>query len=154
MYPLSIEGWASELWDHPGRTFSKFLLDGIANIFWIGFNKCQPLQPAVANLKCSQPQVISEYLHRETVLNRRWRCPKDCLPKGVHVSPLREIPKKKNPARWHFNVGILAPLGGSVNDGIKSELPSLSHSSIDHLAALVVSEGRGSLLVKADIKEA
>ena len=38
--------------------------------------------------------------------------------------------------------------------GIDSELSSLSYSSIDHLASLVVSEGRGSFLVKADIKEA
>ena len=43
---------------------------------------------------------------------------------------------------------------GSINDGIDSELSSLSYSSIDHLAVLVVSEDRGSLLVTADIKEA
>ena len=42
----------------------------------------------------------------------------------------------------------------SVNDGIDSEVSSLSYASLDHLAALVVSEGRGAFLVKADIKEA
>ena len=35
------------------------------------------------------------------------------------------------------------PQGMSVNDGIDSELSSLSYSSIDQLAALVVSEGKG-----------
>ena len=42
----------------------------------------------------------------------------------------------------------------SIDDGIDSELSSLSYSSVDQLAALVVSEGKGSWLVKADIKEA
>ena len=51
----------------------------------------------------------------------------------------------------HHIVDLSAPQGGSINDGIDSELSSLS---IDHLDALVMSEGRGSLLVKADIKEA
>ena len=38
--------------------------------------------------------------------------------------------------------------------GISSELASLSYASIDHLAALITTEGKGSLLVKTDIKEA
>ena len=42
----------------------------------------------------------------------------------------------------------------SVNDGISSELSSVSYVSLDHLASLVNSVGRGALLVKADIKEA
>ena len=49
---------------------------------------------------------------------------------------------------------LSAPQGMSINDGIDSELSSLSYSSVDQLAALVVSEGKGSWLVKADIKEA
>ena len=49
---------------------------------------------------------------------------------------------------------LSAPQGVSINDGTDSELSSLSYTSIDQLAALVVSEGKGSWLVKADIKEA
>ena len=51
-------------------------------------------------------------------------------------------------------VDLSAPQGASVNDGIDSELSSITCTSIDHLAALVISEGRGSFLVKADIQEA
>ena len=50
-------------------------------------------------------------------------------------------------------VDLSAPQGMNVNDGIDSELSSLSYSSMDHLASLVVSVGKGSLLVKADIQE-
>ena len=42
----------------------------------------------------------------------------------------------------------------SINDGIDTDRSSLSYASVDHLAALVVSTGRGGFLVKADIREA
>ena len=41
-----------------------------------------------------------------------------------------------------------------MNDGIDADRSSLSYASLDHLAALVVSTDRSSLLVKADMKEA
>ena len=41
-----------------------------------------------------------------------------------------------------------------MNDGIDVDGSSLSYASLDHLAALVVSTGRGFLLVKADVKGA
>ena len=68
--------------------------------------------------------------------------------------PSGVIPKKNKPGKWRLIVDISTPQQGSVNNGIDFELSSLSRSSIDHLSALLVSEGRGSLLVKADIKEA
>ena len=43
------------------------------------------------------------------------------------------------------------PHGKSVNDGISSELVSLSYISIDKVAQLVASMGRGTLLAKMDI---
>ena len=70
------------------------------------------------------------------------------------MSPLGVIPKKNKPGKWCLIVDLSAPQGGSINDGIDSNLSSLSYSSIDHLAALIVTEGRGCLLVKVDIKEA
>jgi len=51
-------------------------------------------------------------------------------------------------------VDLSSPEGSSVNEGIDTELAILSYASIDHLAALVAMEGKGSLLVKAIIKEA
>ena len=49
---------------------------------------------------------------------------------------------------------LSSPPGESVNDRISSELSSVSYTSLDHLASLVLLLGRGSLLVKADIQEA
>ena len=52
------------------------------------------------------------------------------------------------PDRPYFTQGL------RINDGISPELSSMSYVSLDHLASLVTSVGRGALLVKADIKEA
>ena len=52
------------------------------------------------------------------------------------------------------NSGPLSPHGKSVNDGISSELASLSYISIDEIARRVASMGRGTLLAKMDIHNA
>ena len=152
--PLSLTDWTLELSDHPDREFSKFILEGIANGFLIGFNRSQQLQPAATNLQRTKPQIVTEYLDREVALNRMWRCPTGYLPKGIHISPIGLIPKKNKPGKWRMIVDLSAPRGMNVNDGIDAELSSLSYATIDQLAALVVSEGKGAFLVKADIQEA
>ena len=83
-----------------------------------------------------------------------WKIPLAILPRGVHISPLGVIPKRNKPGKWRLIVDLLSPQGARVNDGIDADRSSLSYVSLDHLAALVVSTGRGSLLVKADVKEA
>ena len=49
---------------------------------------------------------------------------------------------------------LSSPAGSSINDGISSEWSSLSYVSIDYLLSLGLEAGKGSTLVKADIKEA
>ena len=41
-----------------------------------------------------------------------------------------------------------------MNDGIASEWATVSYATVDHLASVILSLGRGAYLVKADIKEA
>ena len=41
-----------------------------------------------------------------------------------------------------------------MNDGINSEWSYVSYPTVDHLSYLVLSQGKGAFLVKADIKEA
>ena len=62
--------------------------------------------------------------------------------------------KEQKPGKWRLIVDLYSPIKGSVNGGISTELSSLSYTSVDHLAALIVSAGKGSSMVKADIKEA
>ena len=104
-------------------------------------------------MRVEKPEVMSEYLNRELLLNRMWKLPVSVCPRGVHLSPMGIIPKKNKPNKWRLIVDLSSPEGPSINDGIDQECSSLSYTSIDHLSTLVVSEGRGSYMVKADIEE-
>ena len=152
--PLHLEQWIQELSGHPDSSFASYILEGIQRGFRIGFDRSLNLVSASTNLHCSNPDIVSDYLTREVALHRMWRCPTVVVPKGVHLSPLGIIPKKNKPGKWRMIVDLSSPQGASINDGISSEVASLQYTSIDHLAALVVAEGRGSYLVKADIQEA
>ena len=151
--PLNLEQWIRELSDHPDTSFANYILDGIHRGFRIGFDRSRSLVSANSNLHCNNPDIVSDYLAREVALHRMWKCPMGVRPKGVHISPLGLIPKKNKPGKWRMIVDLSSPRGSSINDGISSDVASLQYTSIDNLAALVVSEGKGSYLVKADIQE-
>ena len=73
---------------------------------------------------------------------------------GVQVSPFGVIPKGHSPGKWRLIVDLSSPKGSSVNDGISSDLCSLSYISIDDISRVIASVGRGTLLAKIDIKSA
>jgi len=127
--------------------------------FRIGFDRHCYLVPATFSLKVDNPQIVTEYLSREVALGRMWKVHVNKWQSGLHTSPLGIIPKKNKPGKWRLIVDLSSPSEGSVNGGmgggrISTELSSLSYTSVDHLAALIVSAGRGSYMVRTNIKEA
>ena len=151
--PLSVSQWSRDLCHHPDKAFSSYILQGIEFGFGIGFDRSQALRSAPFNLPSQNSSVISDYLKREISLNRMWKYP-HVSPPGIHFSPIGVIPKKNRPGKWRLIVDLSSPRGFSINDGISSDLSTLSYTSVDHLASLVLSHGKGALLVKADIQEA
>ena len=82
------------------------------------------------------------------------KLPKGVWPSGVHIGPLGAIPKKNKPGKWRLMEDLSSPPGHSINDSISTESSNLLYPSINYLATIIASEGRGSFMVKADIKEA
>ena len=152
--PLIQSQWSALLTDHPDRRFAEYIVSGIQQGFRIGFNRQQQLGTSPGNRPSSVPNIISEYLHREVILGRMVKLPPYFWPKNVHSSPIGIIPKKGKPGKWRLIVDLSSPESFSVNDGISRSLSSLTYCSVDHLSALVLNNGRGALLVKADVKEA
>ena len=150
--PLKLEFWSQELASHPDRYYVAYLLEGIAKGFRIGFNRRCSLYSCSNNMPIKDPAVVSEYLQREVQLGRMHR--HEVKSPKIHLSPLGAIPKKHKPGKWRLIVDLSSPAGASINDGISTEWSSVSYVSIDHLSSLVISTGKGALLVKADIKEA
>lgn len=72
----------------------------------------------------------------------------------VHCSPFGVIPKRNKPGKWRLIVGLSAPKGHSVNDGIDKELASLSYVSVDDVVTSIVQYEQGTLIAKMDILSA
>ena len=152
--PLNIHQWTQQLQSHPDGRFFSYIIQGISSGFRIGFNRSHTVLSAFSNLPTSNDSIIEDYLEREVALSRMWKFPRNYSIPGTHISPLGLVPKKNKPGKWRLIMDLSSPPGESVNDGISSELSSVSYTSLDHLASLVLLLGRGSLLVKADIQEA
>ena len=100
------------------------------------------------------PQVIDEYIKQESKAgNIIGPFPKALAP-NVHINRFGVIPKKHQSAKWRLITYLSYPEDASVNDAIKFELCSLSHITVDEVAAHAISMGRNSLLAKIDIKAA
>ena len=153
--PLIWESWSSELSLHPDRAYVHYILDGIANGFRIGFDRTCPLRLPSSMSLTQNHSIISEYLRRESSLGRM-----QCLliaaasSTSVHLSPVGAIPKRHRPGKWRLIVDLSSPSNASVNDGISPEWSTLRYPTVDHLSTLILQEGKGAFLVKADIKEA
>lgn len=149
--PLVLSQWKQALRNHPDGVFVDYILRGIEHGFRIGFDRQCHLRSATSNMTTRNPEVISDYLEREVSLGRTAQ---QLGGAGIHISPLGVIPKKNKPGKWRLIVDLSSPTGGSVNDGIDPNLSSISYATIDHLCSLILSWGKGALLVKADISEA
>ena len=51
-------------------------------------------------------------------------------------------------------MGLSFPEGGSVNDGINSEICSLNYAKVEDVAAELVKQGHGARMAKLDIRSA
>ncbi len=75
------------------------------------------------------------------------------------VSPLQTVPKANSPDERRIVVDLSFPEGTSVNDGIPKdtflgEPTDLHYPSIDSLADIIRTKGRGALLFKSDLRAA
>lgn len=97
--------------------------------------------------------VVRDYLAKECALGRVLG-PFDpaSLPQ-VHVSRFGVIPKGTS-GQWRLILDLSSPEGHSVNDGIDSDICSLSYVTVDDAAKAILQMGSGGLLTKVDIKSA
>ena len=151
--PLVLASWVSGLAAHPDATFAAYIINGIRVGFRIGYDRRAICRPATTNMPTPHPQIVSDYLEREVRLERMSIVTSPDA-KNLQISPLGLIPKKNRPNKWRLIVDLSSPHGASVNDRIDSEWASVSYTTVDLLAQVVLGAGKGSVLVKADVCEA
>jgi len=74
--------------------------------------------------------------------------------KGVQVSPFGVIPKNHQPGKRRLILDLSSPRGGSMNEGISSQLCSLSYIAVDDVAEIAMQLGQGAKLAKLDLTKA
>ena len=122
---------------HPDREFVAYLVEGMRSGFRIGFNQgLVSLKSAKRNMKSAaeEPAVTDAYLAKE-VAAKRIMGPLGHGTEssgGVHTSRFEVIPKPHQQGKWRLIVDLSHPKGTSVNDGVESELCSLSYASGGH----------------------
>ena len=155
--PLRVEAWRAALRDHPDRALAHYLVSGLQQGFRIGFNYSSKLRSATVNMgSASQhPKVISSYLEKELQLGRMLGpFPSHVSGPPLHFNRIGVVPKGYNTGKWRLITDLSYPSSGSVNDGIDPSLCSLTYSSVDQVADMVVTLGQGALMAKIDIESA
>ena len=103
------------------------------------------------------PQIIQDYLDKECSLGRMLG-PFSVTEMGrlppCHINRFGVIPKGHNTGKWRLITDLSFPPGKSVNEGIDSAVCSLSFTSVEQVAGVAASFGRGALLAKIDIESA
>ena len=157
--PLWVEAWGRALGRHPDTALVCYIIDGLCQGFRIGFNYSSPLRSATTNMESARqhPEIISDYLAKEESLGRMlgpFSKEMSAHIPSLHINRLGVIPKGHNTGKWRLITDLSYPHGQSVNDGIDPSLCSLSYSTVDDVADVVVKLGRGALLSKVDIEAA
>ena len=62
MSPLVLENWSRELSTHLGKIFAQYILRGISQSFWIGFNHSHHLSQPHSAMLTQNPEVIMQSL--------------------------------------------------------------------------------------------
>ncbi len=149
--------WETELADHPDQAFAGYVVDGIKTGFRVGYDHSKNLSCCGTNMVSAlqHPEVVSNYLEQEVLLNRMLVVSPSQLPSiQCHISPFGVIPKRAKPGKWRLIVDLSSPSNASVNDGIDKDMCSVSYITVDEIVDEILSLGQGTLMAKVDIKQA
>ena len=155
--PLAVDQWARALLAHPDRAYARYICEGLQTGFRVGFQRDSPLKSASANMTSAteHPDVIDEYLDKELARGRMLGPFTDTadLP-PLQVNRFGVIPKGHNTGKWRLITDLSFPKGRSVNDGIDPAFCSMAYTTVEEVATLAASLGKGTLMAKVDIESA
>ena len=154
--PVILPRLQSFLMRHPDQAFAQYVYRGFTSGFRIGYDRDRaPLRPSQGNHPSSfaNPAVLRSNINSETSLGRVVGPLPPAWSSAIHCSPLGLVPKS-SPGKWRTIVDLSSPSGASVNDGIDARLCTLTYASLDDAVELITKLGRGSELVKIDLKDA
>ena len=150
----AMTSWETMIAQHPDRQFIAFILRGLREGFWVGFEyqKWGRLKQAKHNMhSCKElPAVVERYLEKECRLGHIVG-PLDCGELSIaHISPFGVIPKKGR-GEVAPNSHLSFPEGHSVNNFIPEAASSVSYVTVDMIADRIAEL---AMMAKLDVKSA
>ena len=155
--PVRVDLLGPYLRAHPDQAYATYIVNCLQNGFRIGFTHGElRLRSRGRNHpSCrSNRTVVQERLTAELAAGRLLGPIDHGLVQMTQVSPMGLVPKSHQPNKFRLIVDLSSPSQGSVNDGIPSDHCSLSYATIDDAVAKIRTLGRGTVLVKMDLKDA
>ena len=153
--PLIHAIWLHHLQHHPHQDLVQYFLQGISTGFRVGFDGSHT-HSAKNNLQSAvdHSTVVDDYLHNELSLGRISGPYSASMCPDVHINRFGVIPKNHQQDKWRLITDLSHPSGSSVNDGIPSQLCTLTYVTIDDAILNILKSGRNTMLAKMDIQSA
>ena len=153
--PLISAAWRHNLKKYPYQDLVEYFLQSITQGFRLGSDG-RTSQSAEKNLKSAadHPAIVDDYLHTELSLGRISGPYPPLTCRAVHINRFGVIPKNHQQDKWRLITDLSYPSGSSVNDGIPSQLCTLSYVTIDDAILNILQSGKNTMLAKIDIKSA
>ena len=122
----------------------------------VDFRRGSPLSSATRNMYSASlhPSVVDDYLGAEAREGRMLGPFPPERSTGFTSTVWGVVPKGCSPGRWRLITDLSYPDGSNVSSGIRSDLCALRYISVELVARVAQSLGKGSLLAKLDIKSA
>lgn len=155
--PICAANWLVPLLAHPDHKFAAYIHSGLLHGFRIGVDR---QGPTLRNASKNHPSALAnrtavrEYIRAEVEAGRLVGPISTHLSPLVHTSPIGLVPKSHQIDKFRMIVDLSFPRGHSTNDSISRELSSIMYASVDDAVGHIIRLGRGTQLVKLDLKNA
>ena len=149
--PINMPILTTYLRRFPDQAFAQYVANGLSSGFNIGYAVPKShLRSSHRNHPSAQanPMVVDERISAELEAGRLLG-PMHITTEGCYSA---HRPRRKN--KWRLICDLSSPIGHSVNDGISPELCSLHYASVNDAVAIIQRLGRGTCLIKVDVKDA
>lgn len=139
---------------YPDQVTAEFIKQGFREGFKIEYQGLREEREAKNHKSAiNNPEIVSKKLEKEVKLGRV-AGPFNVKPiSNLTISPIGLV-EKSTPGEYRLIFDLSFPRSKSINDGIPSELTSVTYTNFDSLTELVQRLGCGSHLVKLDIQSA
>ena len=147
--PIKVDILASYLGNY---SQCAYLVEGFTFGFRVGYSGQRQFRVSLNMSSCQQYQDVNSQKIKAEVAFGRLKGPFQNPPfKSMQISPIGCVPKKST-GGFHLIHLFSYPTGTSINEGISSELSTVSYCYFDDAIDALLKLGKGALMCKTDIE--